>query len=62
MVRGVDQHNVAVTGLSDYYPVGFFIFGAARQKRNNQEVDPEAHADAAKLSLTANEVYCRDRG
>jgi ribosomal protein S18 acetylase RimI-like enzyme len=31
VVRGVDQHNVAVTGLSDYYPVGFFIFGAARQ-------------------------------
>ena len=23
VVRGVDQHNVAVTGLSDYYPVGF---------------------------------------
>jgi hypothetical protein len=26
-VRGVDQHNVAVTGLSDYYPVGFVIRG-----------------------------------
>jgi ribosomal protein S18 acetylase RimI-like enzyme len=23
--RGVDQHNVAVTGLCDYYPVGFLI-------------------------------------
>jgi GNAT superfamily N-acetyltransferase len=28
VVRGVDQHNVAVTGLSDYYPVGFFVHGA----------------------------------
>ena len=26
--RGVDQHNVVVTGLSDYYPVDFFIRGA----------------------------------
>ena len=25
VARGVDQHNVAMTGLSDYYPVGFFI-------------------------------------
>ena len=31
VIRGVDQHNVAVTGLSDYYPVGFFIFGAGRE-------------------------------
>jgi GNAT superfamily N-acetyltransferase len=23
--RGVDQHNVAVTGLSDFYPVGFLV-------------------------------------
>jgi GNAT superfamily N-acetyltransferase len=29
VVRGVDQHNVAVTGLSDYYPVGFVVQGAA---------------------------------
>ncbi len=29
VVRGVDQHNVAVTGLADYYPVGFFIRSAA---------------------------------
>ena len=29
IVRGVDQHNVAATGLSDYYPVGFFAYGAA---------------------------------
>lgn len=28
VVRGVDQHNVAVTGLSDYYPVGFLVSGA----------------------------------
>jgi len=27
VIRGVDQHNVAVTGLSDYYPVGFFVKG-----------------------------------
>ncbi len=27
MVRGVDQHNIAVTGLSDYYPVGFLVSG-----------------------------------
>jgi GNAT superfamily N-acetyltransferase len=26
--RGVDQHNIAVTGLPDYYPVDFFIRGA----------------------------------
>jgi hypothetical protein len=32
------------------------------RKRNNQEVDPAAHVDAAKLSLTAKEVHCRDRG
>jgi GNAT superfamily N-acetyltransferase len=25
VIRGVDQHNVAVTGLPDYYPVGFFV-------------------------------------
>ena len=29
VIRGVDQHNVAVTGLSDYYPVGFFVKGSA---------------------------------
>jgi GNAT superfamily N-acetyltransferase len=28
VVRGVDQHNVASTGLADYYPVGFVIRGA----------------------------------
>ena len=28
VVRGVDQHNVAVTGLSDYYPVGLLVSGA----------------------------------
>src|SRR5215471_2676552 len=28
VIRGVDQHNVAVTGLSDYYPVAFFVIGA----------------------------------
>ncbi len=27
VIRGVDQHNVAVTGLPDYYPVGFFVKG-----------------------------------
>ena len=27
VVRGVDQHNVAATGLPDYYPVGFVIRG-----------------------------------
>ena len=27
VIRGVDQHNVAVTGLSDYYPVGYFVKG-----------------------------------
>jgi ribosomal protein S18 acetylase RimI-like enzyme len=27
VVRGVDQHNVAVTGLPDYYPVGSLITG-----------------------------------
>jgi GNAT superfamily N-acetyltransferase len=27
VIRGVDQHNVAVTGLSDYYPVGFLVKG-----------------------------------
>lgn len=27
VVRGVDQHNIAVTGLADYYPVGFFVKG-----------------------------------
>jgi GNAT superfamily N-acetyltransferase len=26
-VRGVDQHNIAVTGLADYYPVRFFVKG-----------------------------------
>jgi len=25
--RGVDNHNIAVTGLADYYPVGFFVRG-----------------------------------
>jgi GNAT superfamily N-acetyltransferase len=29
IVRGVDQHNIAVTGLPDYYPVGFFVKGRA---------------------------------
>ena len=28
VVRGVDQHNVAITGLADYYPVGFVMRGA----------------------------------
>lgn len=28
VVRGVDQHNVAMTGLADYYPVGFVMRGA----------------------------------
>ena len=27
VIRGVDNHNIAVTGLADYYPVGFFIKG-----------------------------------
>lgn len=27
VIRGVDQHNIAVTGLPDYYPVRFFIKG-----------------------------------
>lgn len=27
VIRGVDQHNIAATGLPDYYPVGFFIKG-----------------------------------
>jgi GNAT superfamily N-acetyltransferase len=27
VIRGVDQHNIAVTGLPDYYPVGFFVKG-----------------------------------
>ena len=27
VIRGVDQHNIAVTGLPDYYPVGFFVRG-----------------------------------
>jgi GNAT superfamily N-acetyltransferase len=27
VVRGVDNHNLAVTGLADYYPVGFFVKG-----------------------------------
>ena len=27
VIRGVDNHNIAVTGLSDYYPVGFFVKG-----------------------------------
>ena len=27
VVRGVDQHNVAVTGLPEYYPVGFLVKG-----------------------------------
>ncbi len=27
VIRGVDQHNIAVTGLADYYPVGLFIKG-----------------------------------
>ena len=31
IVRGVDQHNIAMTGCSDYYPVGFFIKGAGGQ-------------------------------
>ena len=31
VVRGIDQHNVAVTGLPDYYPVGCFIYGASRE-------------------------------
>jgi len=25
--RGVDNHNIAVTGLADYYPVGLFVKG-----------------------------------
>jgi GNAT superfamily N-acetyltransferase len=31
VVRGVDQHNISVTGLSDYYPVGFFAYGKDRE-------------------------------
>ncbi len=31
VIRGVDQHNIAVTGLSDYYPVGFFVLGPRRE-------------------------------
>jgi GNAT superfamily N-acetyltransferase len=27
VVRGVDNHNLAVTGLADYYPVRFFVKG-----------------------------------
>jgi GNAT superfamily N-acetyltransferase len=27
VIRGVDNHNLAVTGLADYYPVGFFVKG-----------------------------------
>ena len=27
VIRGVDNHNIAVTGLADYYPVGFFVKG-----------------------------------
>ncbi len=28
VVRGVDNHNIAMTGLADYYPVGFVMRGA----------------------------------
>jgi GNAT superfamily N-acetyltransferase len=28
VVRGVDNHNIAMTGLPDYYPVGFVMRGA----------------------------------
>jgi GNAT superfamily N-acetyltransferase len=31
VISGVDRHNVAVTGLSDYYPVGFFTYGKDRE-------------------------------
>ena len=31
VMQGVDLHNIAVTGLSDYYPVGLFIKGRSGQ-------------------------------
>jgi GNAT superfamily N-acetyltransferase len=31
VARGINQHNVAMTGCSDYYPVGLFIKGTAGQ-------------------------------
>ena len=31
VARGIDQYNVAMTGCSDYYPVGLFIKGTAGQ-------------------------------
>jgi len=31
VISGLDRHNVAVTGLADYYPVGFFVFRESRE-------------------------------
>lgn len=31
VICGLDRHNVAITGLADYYPVGFFVFRQGRE-------------------------------
>ena len=72
VVRGIDQHNVAATGLSDYYPATFFVRDANREVRggllgdiwarwvsiNNLWVDPSLRGKGYGAQLMARaEAY-----
>ena len=75
--RGVDQHNVAVTGLPDYYPVAFILRDARGETRGGLLGDiwggwlhvkylwvdrPLRHARWASRLVAAAEEYARGRG
>ena len=75
--RGVDQHNVAVTGMPDYYPMAFLLRDARGETRGGLLGDiwggwlhvkylwvdrPLRHAGWASRLVAAAEDYARDHG
>jgi len=75
--RGVDQHNVAVTGLCDYYPMAFVLRDGHGETRGGLLGDiwggwlhvkylwvdrPLRHGRWASRLIAAAEDYARERG
>jgi GNAT superfamily N-acetyltransferase len=75
--RGVDQHNVAITGMSDYYPLAFVLRDGQGEPRGGVLGDiwggwlhikylwvdrPLRHGGWASRLVAAAEEYARGRG
>lgn len=75
--RGVDQHNVAITGLPDYYPLAFLLREEHGETRGGLLGDiwggwlhvkylwvdrPLRHDGWASRLVAAAEAYARERG